>query len=524
MHLATFRKERLQLTRKPWLAGVLVCFVGLTSYSVTLGIHRYEELSVSQRARQEEARRDWMEQKTGSAHLATHHGTSLYKVFSPLIAFDLGVDPFQGTAVRLESHRQQPMTDPLSAEIVDPLHFDVSSPALLLQCVLPLLMIFLTFSKISSEREQGTLSLILSSGGSWRRWVFAHFTVSFALTVFILLLPMGWIAVWMSSATSPPEVCPGNHSTTQILLPSGEKVAARPDEGAHVASASTSHRSNPSPLRGEGESRDRPPESFDTNLKSRFAFLLGCQLLFLGGWILLSLGISARAKSSRVAFVLLLSFWTGWCVVMPRLAVEFARHQAPLPLQEDLVRDSRTQVKYADEPRASAKIHADLEAKLFAEYGVSSRKDLPLNWGGASMIALEEHTDQLYDAQAARLNDIFVKQDQILNAAVWISPFLAMRAASSAFAGTDRRHHQAFYDAAEQYRRKLVLTMNQFDMARIKPTSAKSGPEVWGLVPAFQYEFPDVQAVAERSRTSLIVLVVWFFGTGLFALIAPARM
>ena len=469
VHIATLRKEIRQLRRNPWLCVCLVIFATVVSASLTKGMRVYRDIDGRQRARQTEARTDWLLQDTRSAHMATHHGTSLLKVFSPLFAFDQGVDPHLGTAVRLESHHQQLMTEPLSSEIVDPLRCDVSSSALLLEFVLPLLVIFLTFSTISSERELGTLTLILSSGLSWRRWLWTKSVTSLAIVAAVAAVPLTWLGGWLASVCLPPEFAQG-----ELLI--------------------------------------------------RFGLLAICLLLFLGGWSFLSLGTSARAKSSRSALITLLFLWAGWSVLLPRVAVEYARQKSPLPLQEDLVRYSKAQVLYGEEGNETSKrIYNDLEKRLLKEYGVTSTKELPLNFSAAKMIALEEHTDRLYDARIARLNEAFIAQDQFLDRTAWTSPYLAIRSVSAALAGADRKHQEAFYDAAEQYRRLLVRIMNEFDMAKVKPTKSKSGPEVWALVPEFHYEFPRAAVVLRQAAVPVLVLIVWFLGTGLFAFTAPPQ-
>lgn len=65
--------------------------------------------------------------------MVTHHGTNVHKVISLTFAFDQGVDPYLGTAVRLESHKQHPMTEPLITEATDPFRFNASSLALPIQ-------------------------------------------------------------------------------------------------------------------------------------------------------------------------------------------------------------------------------------------------------------------------------------------------------------------------------------------------------------------------------------------------------
>ena len=84
-----------------------------------------------------------------------------------------------------------------------------------------------------------------------------------------------------------PGACPGNQQHHSNPSPLRGEGGRRPDEGANVASASDSHRSNPSPqpspLRGEGEFRDRllveESEECDEDLEEEFAEPDGEQIL-----------------------------------------------------------------------------------------------------------------------------------------------------------------------------------------------------------------------------------------------------
>lgn len=337
------------------LAGALVVcggagVAGAADGGIMGGERRFRELAAVQQTLQEEARRDWMEQDSPDAHTATHQGTFVYKRFSPLMAFDPGVEGLLGTKLRLESHQQQAMTDPLQMELIDPLQFDVSTPALLMQVVLPFFMILLTFSAVSREWEQGTLPLVLSTGQSWRVFVLGKMFAFLAMSL-LVVIPLGLFLL-------------GNLWRMH-----------------HIAGMSAG------------------------NFTLRTLSLAVCCLLYLAGWSFLSLAISARAGSSRQALIILLSLWTFVVVLVPRAAVHVAEWAAPLPSLEEVERDRQDAVEYGDNgEHAYTKLYAELEAELLRKHGVSDPEDLPLNLTGAQLLAAENLTDRIYDESRARWN------------------------------------------------------------------------------------------------------------------------
>ncbi|HWL07749.1 MAG TPA: DUF3526 domain-containing protein [Planctomicrobium sp.] len=465
MYLTILRKELRQLIRDRWLCGGLVLFVVLVLASLMGGIATYQDVAARQKSLQDDARQDWLSQDARTGHSATHHGVLLYKVFSPLFAFDAGSDPVLGTTVRLESHNPFPMTKPLAVGSIHPLNFDVSTPALLLQLVFPLLVILLGFSAVSGERDQGTLPLVLSSGVTWRRWMLAKMAVSLTIMLAVLLVPLAWLAFWGCGVTTE-------------------------------AGISTS------------------------DLMSRVVPLALCTLLFLGGWSFVSLAVSSRASSSKLSLIMLLALWAGWSIVIPRLAVEFAQQRVPLPLAEDLNREREEMAQYGHEGGSVYhKLRGEVNEKYMQEYGVSSARELPLNMNAHYLTAVEEFTDEIYDKQAAQLDRLFAEQGRFVDTVSWVSPYLALRSLSTAFSGTDRVHHDAFYQAGEQYRRMMVRAMNDFDAINVD--RKKPGPELWASVPPFDYRFPKIDIEMQRLWGPLIVLLAWFLGTGLWATLAP---
>lgn len=471
MRLATlrtiFRKEFLELRREPWLCGGLVLLLVLLSVGLWRGDREYRQWAARQQRLQAEAREDWLQQESRSAHEATHHGTSVYKVFSPLGAFDPGVQDLLGTQVRLESHKQQPMTDPPREEWNDPLRFQVSSPALLIQAVLPFFVILLTFSAVSREREQGTLPLVLSQGGTWRSFIVGKMAAFLAMAA-VVLIPLAAYLVLTLWRMPVLAGISGDNFTLRVL-------------GLAVGS-----------------------------------------LLFLAGWSFLSLAVSARVASSRLALIVLLGLWTGMVVIVPRVAVQMAERSAPLPDPRELLQQEQDALQFGEAgEHAYTRLYEELEQQLLKKHNVEHADDLPLNLAGAQLIAAEEFTDRLHDETRLKLERLYARQDRSVRQLSLLSPYLAMRTVSMGLAGTDRLHHESFQRAAEMYRRELVRTMNEYDMALEKPLEVEAGPEVWGLVPSFGYDFPAAGDVLQGLSLQWLMLWGWFLLTALAALTSP---
>ena len=76
----------------------------------------------------------------------------------------------------------------------------------------------------------------------------------------------------------------------------------------------------------------------------RFAVLAGGYAIYLAVFIFLTLGVSAAARSSRVAITVLLALWIANTVIAPRVMAELSRGLYPSPtrlefnqaLQDDL--------------------------------------------------------------------------------------------------------------------------------------------------------------------------------------------
>ena len=129
------------------------------------------------------------------------------------------------------------------------------------------------------------------------------------------------------------------------------------------------------------------------------------------------------------------------------------------------------------------------------------------------MQAGEEYTDQVYDQEFSRIEDIFKRQNKLSEWVAFVNPYLAARHLSMALAGTDFHHHVAFARAAENYRRFFVKKMNKDMELNHKPGVAYSdynvGREFWGSIAPFDYQLPSTATILSVQWRNIAALVFW---------------
>jgi ABC-2 type transport system permease protein len=352
--------------------------------------------------------------------------------------------------VWLEAHRQndfmlRPAQDASAAQ-----RFGNVTAAGVLQLLLPLLVILLTFGAFAGEREQGTLRQVLALGVS-RRQLATGKALGLAGALALLLVPaslVGGAALTLGSA------------------------------GAVL------------PTLGRG------------------TLLVLAYLAYFGVFVAVSLAVSARARSSRTALVLLLGFWILNGLVAPRVAVDLSKRLHPAP----------TAFQFASTMRADLAEGVDqaaLQGEVLARYGVSRVEDLPVNFAGIRLQAGEEHGDEVFDRRYGELWSTFEQQSRVHEAQAVVAPLLAVRALSMGLSGTDVEQHRHFADAAETYRRGLVKAMNDdlaFNSAQGQ-SNYRAGPELWERVQPFAYEAPKVAFVLGNRWLSVSMLGLWVVGS-----------
>ncbi len=410
-------------------------------------------------AAQATARDHWESQGEKNPHSAAHYGIYAFKPRLALSFVDEGVDPYTGTSVWLEAHRQndfllRPAQDATAAQRIGAL-----TAAQVLQHLVPLLIILLTFGALAGERERGTLRQLLATGIG-RRELAVGKALGIAGALALLLVPAA-------------------------LVGAAALVVGSPGPAA-------------SPL-------------------ARGVVLAGVYLAYFTAFLALSLAVSAWARSARTALVILLGVWVVNGLVAPRVAVDLSKWLHPTPSALEFARNVEREMASGVED-ISRPDRAALTERLLAEHGVERVEDLPVNEVGVYLQESEEFGNRIFDRNYGALWDTFERQGVVHEALAVVAPLLAVRTLSMGLAGTDVEQHRHFATAAEAYRRDLMRRMNG-DLAENSRTGDTylAGPELWEETPPLEYAAPTLGWVLGNRILSILVLGTWLVGAVLAA-------
>jgi ABC-2 type transport system permease protein len=270
-------KDLLEYVRdgRLYVAGGVVLVLLFTALGV--GLERHAEVAAERVAAQALDYDDWLSQPERHPHDAAHQGMHVFKPQSPLAILDPGIDPFVGSTIWLQAHRQSELKFRPAQDATGLQRFGELSPAWVLQVLGPLLVIVLGFNAFAGEREQGTLRQTLSLGVSPVRLLWGK-----------ALALCGCLAL--------------------LLVPAAVVIGAATSTADDVSAADT---------------------------VARFAWLVLGYGLYLGIAAFGVLAVSAAAPSSRVALVALLGLWIAGVTLVPRAASDFARLWYPSPSRLD---------------------------------------------------------------------------------------------------------------------------------------------------------------------------------------------
>lgn len=450
------------------LAAGIVFALLLVSFA--LGWKHHRDTSAQHEQARQATRRQWLNQGEKNPHSAAHYGVYAFKPKMPLSLVDQGVDNFTGVAVWLEAHNQnefryRPAQDATAVE-----RFGELTAATVLQILLPLLIILLSFAAFAGEREAGTLRQVLSLGVRKRDLAFGK-ALGVAGALALLLVPATVIGVAALSFTD-----------------------------------------------GGGATSDHTFRMM----------LMGCgYLLYFGTIVAIALAVSAQAPSSRFALIALLGLWITSSLIIPRAATDISRRIHPTPSAIDFA----TRIEYELKNDVNGHSPSDhrlreLEARTLRQYNVERLEALPVNFAGISLQEGEEHGYKIFDKHYSGLWNTFASQNRVQQLAGVVAPLLAVRSLSMGLAGTDFTQHRDFAQSAEGYRRTLIKTVNEDITYNSKTgdTGYTAGRSLYEQVPAFQYTAPGVAWVLSNQLLSVVVLLAWFAAAALLMIFATTRM
>lgn len=455
---SVMRNELRAMTRtRTAVAGiVLLAMLGIVATVVSL---HHMHSTAEQRARQQAAAQDAFEnQPDRHPHRVVHYGHFVYRLPSALAAFDAGVDPFTGSSMFLEGHRQNSANfgDVMQSSILT--RFGQLTPAFVLQILAPLVLVFLGHGVLAQERERGTLRQLMLQGASTRSIVVGKL-LALCLVAAVFMLPAAAGLAFM---------------------------AAAPGASAGVALT-----------------------------------LMLAYALYLAVWCALIAVASALIARRRDALLVLVAVWALSALLIPRVAPDLAHAALPLPdrLQTEvgIGRDLRV---LGDSHDPDDPYFSDFRQGVLDRYGVSRIEDLPVNYKGLVAVEGERLTSGLFDTYAQRSADIQHRQNALVLGFSVLSPSIALRQLSMAAAATDLSAHLRFLEQAEAYRYTMVQQLNQLqadgvtyadDTAQDADADRRKRVDsgAWQEIPHFDFQPQAKSTVLQAMLPGLLTLVAW---------------
>lgn len=458
------RKEITEMIRDGrfrWTAGIVLT---LLAGAVLMGWQSYREINAQHETAQRVTREHWLEQGTKNPHSAAHYGVYAFKPKLPLSLVDQGVDPWVGVSAWLEAHKQNEFKYRPAQDATALQRFGELTGATVLQVLVPLLIALLTFSAFSGEREQGTLRQVLSVGAR-KSDLAAGKALGIAGALGLLLVPATILGVLALAFAS--------------------------ENGALLASV------------------------------PRMSLMAGTYLLYFAALIAVSLGVSALARSSRLALVGLLGFWIFNSLIAPRAVADIAKAVHPTPSSFEFTAKLDAALQEGSEERTR-----QLREDTLKKYNVDRIEALPVSFSGISLQAGEDHGNEIFDRFYSGLWNTFHQQERVHLASALAAPFLAVRSLSMGLAGTDFAQHAHFATAAEEYRRAIQRELNTditANAAKVTGTYVQ-GRELWERIPEFSYQAPSTAWVLARQWPALLLLALWTAAAVLFAGVSTHRL
>lgn len=438
---------------------LMVVITLMMSYAAYSGWKTYKVQNNIREYYQREARESWESNPDKHPHRMAHYGSFAFRLKHPLSMFDFGMESFTGNAVYLEAHKQNTVNFSEASFSTGLLRFGEISMAMILQVIIPLAIFFLGFSTISSERENGTLKVMLTQGATWKEILLGK---SLGLTALAMLFFVPAILL-----------------TMVMLFSTGQA---------------------------------------EVDVMTRFAKLLLAYTLYYFILCVITISISAVSHVSRDALIRLLGIWLFFIILLPKTTQAIGNYLYPAPskvefeaaIEHDIIRQGDSH--NPDDPHYKA-----IKDSLLAAYQVDSVQKLPFNYSGFIMREGERLSAVTYQYHLKNLFDIYEDQNRLNRFTAFINPYTAIRNISMALAGTDFSSYVHFQQEAEVYRYKLAQTMNELQIKyisnRIKNSADKTAilnRAYWQEFPDFKYSFQVVGHAVKQEAWSITALLAWF--------------
>jgi len=460
------KNEGKSLIRSKVLLGLSIIFFLILLCSVLLGKLQSDKQMQRSNLAKKQLRNQWENIEGMNAHGAAHYGTYIFKPSNFLNGLDEGVNSVTGNVLRVEGHVQNEIVYAEASQMQAVSKFGKLKSALLLQYVLPLLLIFLAFHSISSEKQSGRLKLLMLQGTEPSALVWGKTVSVWLYGMALLTLTLIFYALFNL-----------NNIDTEII---------------------------------------NRTLFFYLSYTLYYFILIGLTVLF-----------AARANAN-LALTSMLGIWIIWTVFLPNILMSSVTnwHQLPSRNQfKEAMKEERSQGIDGHNPYDERVL--ELENQVLAEYGVDSLSQLPINFDGLRMQADEEFGNQVWNKHFGGLRSILSQQKTSYQLAGILNPFISLQNASMGFAASDNFHHQEFLVQVEHYRRTLIKALNDehaFGGSKTGDWDWEPDKDFYKSVPDFKYQNTALDNILKNHLPDIMVLIGWTILIGLLLVFATKKM
>ncbi|MGD1844612.1 MAG: ABC transporter permease [Salibacteraceae bacterium] len=461
------KNEWIGLHRNRAFLGLSTGFMMVLLLTVVLGTLQTHLQQRQYESAKNEVRQQWENLNPMNPHGAAHYGTYVFKPNSLLGSLDEGVNGVTGKVLRVEGHVQNEIVHSEASQMQAVSKFGKLKSALLLQYILPLLLLFVAFRSVNSEKQSGRLKLLVLQGGQLQRLVWAKV-----------------LAVWL-------------YGMALLLL----------TLVAYALASSSSIDAN-------------------TALRVLFFFLsYGLFYFIISGLTVL---LSTLGKNATIALTTMLGIWILWTIFLPNILMSTVDQWHELPSREAFKTAMKAdRSKGIDGHNPSDERSKELKEQTLKKYGVEEVSQLPINFDGLRMQADEAYGNRVWDKHFGRLREILAHQKQDYQLAGVLNPFISLQNASMGFAGSDNYHHQEFLVRVELYRRDFIKTLND----KHAYGGSTTGDWQWKVdqgffksVSDFVYQPVRLSAVISHYFLDLVLLLAWSALVSLLLIFATRKM
>jgi ABC-2 type transport system permease protein len=440
-----------------WLLGMITVLIVYAAWS---GLTIYQQQTQSRELYQKEVREHWEKMPDKHPHRMAHYGYIAFRAKHPLSFFDFGMESYTGNAVFLEAHRQNTVNFSEAGFSTGMLRFGEISMAMILQLLVPLVIFFIGFNTVATDRENGTLKILLSQGTSWKE--------------IILGKAMGLLGIALSVLL--PVII--------VLIVSSLLIQKTPGTAEDML---------------------------------RILWIALSYTLYFAIISIMAVVVSAMSRTAKGALVSLIGIWLLFTVILPRTAQAVGHYLYASPSSiEFATAIEKDLIKKGDSHDPNDPYYKALKDSILKVYKVDSIQQLPFNYSGFQMKEGEKISAAIYNQHLFSLLHTYEKQNNVSRILAFINPFAALRNFSMAMSGTDFHSYTRFQQQAEEYRYRLAQHMNELQIKLISNKKPGDHDKPYSISKAYWKAFPDFEfnnlseaMVIKHELLSLAALVFW---------------